>query len=382
MKRVFVLLVLAAGFVLSGCNREGGGSGGVSKAPPRPETAVVTVATVTNALWDRTVSIVGTLFPKDEALVSAQVEGMVEKTLVDFGDRVRGDQVLAEIDTATHNANLQAAIGNTARAQANVSRTQQNFERVKQLSKAQVASSAEFDQAQADLQQAEAELKAAQGAEAVAKLNLDHSRVLAPFDGGISQRLVGRGDYVKTGTPLFNVVNDFVLKFIFGVPEKYASYIEKKLPVTFSVDNYPGETFSGSVYLISPQVSTANRSFSVGALVTNTNFKLKANTFARGNIVIQKAIPTPIVPLSAVVSFAGVTKIFVIDDKNVAHGRTVKIGRIEQGFQEIVEGVKEGEVVATSGQGKLSEGVQVTLQAPADRDETKTAAKGSAHERH
>src|ERR1051325_5371415 len=303
--------ILATGLGFSGCKRQGDGGGGAHKAPPHPEAAIVTVATVTNALWDRSSDLIGTLYPKDEAQVSAQVDGMVEKTLVDFGDRVKSGQELALIDTTTHEANLQAAVGDTARAVASLTNATRNFERAKELVKAQVSSTAQFEDAQAQFETATAELKAAQGKEAVARLALDHSHVVAPFDGGIATRFVGRGDYVKTGAPLFNVVNDFVLKFIFGVPERYASYVDKKLPVKFSVDNYPGETFTGSVYLISPQVSTANRSFSVGALVTNVNFKLKANTFARGELVIEKAVPTPVVPISAIVNFAGVTKVYV-----------------------------------------------------------------------
>jgi membrane fusion protein (multidrug efflux system) len=381
MRKLWIL-ILAAGLGLSGCRRQGDGGGGAQKAPSRPEAAIVTVATVTNAMWDRTVSIVGTLYPKDEAQVSAQVDGMVEKTLVDFGDRVKAGQELALIDTTTHEANLQAAIGDTARAVAALTNATRNFERAKELVKAQVSSTAQFEDAQAQFETATAELKAAQGKEAVAQLALQHSHVLAPFDGGIATRAVARGDYVKTGAPLFTVVNDFVLKFIFGVPERYASYVDKKLPVKFSVDNYPGETFTGSVYLISPSVNTANRSFSVGALVTNTNFKLKANTFARGELVIEKAVPTPVVPLPAVVSFAGVTKVFVIDGSNVAHSRTVRIGRIQNGVQEITEGLKAGEIVATSGQSKLMEGSNVTLQSPAPpaAPEVQTIAKKD--ERH
>ncbi|HEY6226102.1 MAG TPA: hypothetical protein VI282_03160, partial [Verrucomicrobiae bacterium] len=126
-------------------------------------------------------------------------------------------------------------------------------------------------------------------------------------------------------------------------------------------------------------VNTANRSFSVGALVTNTNFKLKANTFARGELVIEKAVPTPVVPIPAIVNFAGVTKVYVIDSNNVAHGRAVKIGRIQNGVQEVLEGLKDGELVATSGQGKLTEGMKVTLQTPAPpsapNEEAQTIAK-------
>ena len=230
-------------------------------------------------------------------------------------------------------------------------------------------------------------MKAARGALGVAQLNVRRSKVQAPFDGGISQRYVGRGDYVHIGTPLFNLVNDAVLKFIFQVPERYASYVEKKLPVQFSVDNYPGETFSGSVYLISPAVGTASRSFGVGALVTNTNFRLKANTFARGSLVIQRGVETPVVPLESVVSFAGVTKVFVIES-NVARSRTVQVGRIRDGLQEIVSGITPGAVVAVTGQSRLTDGAAVTVQSSgAAGKETKPtladteSASASSHEK-
>jgi membrane fusion protein (multidrug efflux system) len=321
------------------------------------------VAVVTNVAWDRTVSIVGTLYPKDEAAIAARVEGQVEKTLVDFGDRVRTNQDLAFIDTASYEAQLEQAVGNFAKADANLANARQSFDRVQKLKQEGVASASDFDLAKAQLDQWEAELKAARGAQAVAQLNVERSRVQAPFDGGISQRFVGRGDFVHIGTPLFNLVNDAVLKFIFQVPERYASYVEKKLPVKFNVDNYPGETFTGSVYLISPAVNTMSRAFGVGALVTNTGFRLKASTFARGTLVLERGVETPVVPVESVVSFAGVTKVFVIE-KNVARSRSVQVGRIRDGLQEIISGIAAGAVVAVTGQNRLTDGAAVAIKPP------------------
>lgn len=349
------LLSLLAGLALfaSGCQKE---------APPaaakeKKATAVsVKLFTVTNAAWDREVAIIGTLYPKDSATIAAQVEGSVEKTLVEFGDRVKSNQDLAFIDTTTYEAQVEQWAGTLAKAEATLLNTKQNFARSTKLRKDGIASESDFDSAKAALDQADADVKAARGTLSVAKLNLEHSRVGAPFDGAISQRIVGRGDFAKVGSPLFSIVNDSVLKFIFQVPERYASFVEKKLPVSFSVDNYPGETFTGTVYLISPEVSSASRAFNVGALVTNTNFKLKASTFARGSLTIQKGVPTAVVPLDAVVSFAGVTKVFVLEN-NIARSRTVKAERIRDGLQEITEGIKPGDKVVISGQSRLSDGM-------------------------
>jgi len=355
-----LLLLCACLLALSACSREGGGA----PKERRAEATPVTVTAVTNVAWDKTTAIIGTLYAKDEAIIAAQVEGMVERTLVDFGDRVRSNQSLAFIDTASYEAQLQQTKGALAKAEANYTNAVQNFARVEELKKKGIASASDFDQARAQLGEWEAEVKAARGTEGVAQLNVERSQVRAPYDGAISQRVAGRGDYVKPGSPLFNIVSDGVLKFIFQVPERYASYVEKKLPVSFSVDNYPGEVFTGRTYLISPAVSMATRAFGVGALVTNTDFRLKANTFARGTLVLERGVPTPVVPIEAVVSFAGVTKVFVIEG-NVARGRAVVVGRIRDGMQEIVEGLKPGEQVVVSGQSRLSDGAAVAVQTAA-----------------
>ncbi len=328
---------------------------------PRVSAVPVTVVAITNASWDKTVSIVGTLYPKDEATISAQVEGQIEKTLVDFGDRVQNEQQIADIDTTLYEAQVEQAVGNMAKAEANLANARQNFERVEKLQKGGIASASDYDQARALLDQWNAESKAAHAMQSVAELNLHRSRVKAPFNGAVARRLVGRGDFVKVGSPLFELVNDSVLKFIFAVPERHGSLVQKGLPVTFGVDNYPGETFTGSVYLISPAVTMGSRAFSVGALVTNTSFRLKANTFGRGSLVLQKGVETPVIPLECVVSFAGVTKVFIVEGE-VARSRTVTVGRIQRGLQEVLSGVHEGEKVVLTGQSRLSDGAFVSIQ--------------------
>jgi membrane fusion protein, multidrug efflux system len=355
------LLALAATLLTlvacPGCSKPNGPS-----ARPSGGAAVpVTVARVEMVPLDRTISIVGTLYPKDEATVAAQVEGQVEQTRVDFGDRVSEGQELARIDTTAYDSLARQAAANLERARASAANAEQNLQRVRLLRTDKIASASQFDEAEAQAKQGRAEVSAAEAADAIAELNLARSRVKSPFDGAVAERIASAGDYLKVGSPLFRLVNDAVLKFIFQVPERHASFVTKKLPVQFSVDNFPGETFTGSVYLISPAVSTATRAFNVGALVTNTDFRLKANTFARGRLTLEHAVPTAMVPLDAVVSFAGVTKVFVVEG-DVARARSVEAGRIQDGRQEILDGLRAGERVVTSGQTQLSDGTKVVLQ--------------------
>ncbi len=374
------LVIIGLATALASCSKPQG------EAPKTQgdEAAPVTVIPVESFPLDRSISIIGTLFAKDEATVGAQVEGQVEKTRVDFGDRVTTDQEIALIDTTAYEAQARQSAANVAKVKASALNAAQNLKRVQDLQRDKISSASDLDKAVADSEQARAEVNAAEAADAIAQLNLERSHVRAPFNAAVAERIASAGDYLKIGAPLFRIVNDSVLKFIFQVPERSASFVTKKLPVQFNVDNYPGETFTGSVYLISPSVSTASRAFGVGALVTNTDFRLKANTFARGSLTLERAVPTPMIPLEAVVSFAGVTKVFVVEGAT-AHTRAVKVGRIQNGRQEILEGLKSGEQVVVSGQSRLSDGQKVTIQSPppvggVEKSAITNAANAAAHE--
>lgn len=310
---------------------------------------------------DRTLPIVGTLFPKDEATLAAEVEGRVELTAAEFGDRLTNGQLIAEIDTTTYEALARQAAANVARVRASAANAEQNLKRTRELNKNAIASSSDLDLAVAAAEQARSEVKAAEAAENVARLNVERSHVRAPFDSAVADRIASRGDFMRVGSPLFRIVNDNVLKYIVQAPERYAGDVRKEQLVRFTVDAYPTNTFEGKVYLISPSVNTTTRGFAFGALVDNRERKLKANSFARGELIIENDVETPVVPVEAIINFAGVTRVFVVDHQ-VAQARSVQAGRIIEGRQEILSGLKPGEVVAVSGQTKLFDGAKVRVK--------------------
>ena len=353
------LLVATCTAVLISCSKE---KESAKTSATRDEVVPVTVAPVKTVSMNRTLPIVGTLFAKDEATVSAQVEGQVGKTKVDFGDRVTAGQELALIDTETYQALARQAEANLAKVKASAINAEQSLKRAQTLQKEKIAPQSALDQAIADAAQAQAEIRAAEAAEIIAKLNLEHSHVRAPFDGAIAERVASAGDYVKTGSPLFRIVNDAVLKYIVQAPESFAGLIKKEQPVVFTVDAFPTNQFDGKVFLISPQVNTATRAFAFGALVQNPDKKLRASTFARGELILERDVPTQVVPLDAILNFAGVTKLFVVENE-VVHARPVQVGRVQNGLLEILSGLQPGETVVLTGQAKLQEGSKVRVKA-------------------
>jgi len=129
----------------------------------------------------------------------------------------------------------------------------------------------------------------------------------------------------------------------------------------FTVDAFPGEKFEARVYLISPQIQTGTRALDFGALIANPQRRLKASSYARGELVLERNVPTIVVPLDAVMSFAGLTRVFLFDN-GIARGRTVKVGRVLGNKQAILSGVRPGDSVIVSGLTKLYDGAKVRLR--------------------
>ena len=349
------LLILMA-LSLAACEKQ------TSQKPRRSEVVVpVTVAPARLVPLDRFIPSVGTLCAKDDAMLGAEVEGRVEKTLVEFGDRVSENQLLAQIDTTTYEALARQAHANLAKAEANAANVDHTLKRIQQLQKDSIASQSDLDSAVADAGQALASVKAAEAAEAVARLNVERSRIKAPFAAAVAERVASAGDYLKVGSPVFRLVNDAELKYVFQVLESQAGQVRNGQLVRFTVDAYPDQPFEGKIYLISPQVNMSTRSFNVAALVPNPERRLKASTYARGELVVERAVPTLVVPLQAVIYFAGVSKVFVVE-KEIARGRQVEVGRVKADAEEIVAGLKPGEIIVVSGHSKLFDGAKVRIK--------------------
>jgi RND family efflux transporter MFP subunit len=171
---------------------------------------------------------------------------------------------------------------------------------------------------------------------------------------------VNTGDFVRPGTVMFHLTDDSVLRFRGEVPEREAARIKTGQLMRLRVDAYRDRVFEGRVSWINPAVNPATRSVGIEAVVQNSDRALKANFFARADLVVDDAAPTLVVPIEAIVTFAGVTKVFVIEN-GAAQSREVDLGATRGELQEIVSGLKVGERVIISGRTKVQSGTQVTL---------------------
>ncbi len=312
------------------------------------DPVAVTVAPVIFRPTQRLLKFVGTLYGNEEVTLSSQAEGQIESIHVDLGDRVTEGQILAEVEDDDLRARLREIEATLDKARADEARG-------RELRESKVISPQEYESMQTAVAVSEAQRD-------TVNVLLRHTKVRSPLTGSVARRMISAGEYVRAGTALFDLVADQPLKLRGDVPERFAQELATGQPVQIAVDAYPGAVFAGRLSRISPAANAENRSVTVEALVDNPQHQLKPGFFASAGIVTRADDEALMVPETAVISFAGVTKLFVVRD-GVAEERHVRTGtRDDQGLVEIVEGLRADEVVATSGLAKLENGTAVTVR--------------------
>jgi multidrug efflux pump subunit AcrA (membrane-fusion protein) len=189
----------------------------------------------------------------------------------------------------------------------------------------------------------------------------------------VAQRMASEGEMVRAfpSVAVFRLVMDRPLKLLATVPERYVGDLQVGQPVEIRVEAYPNETFQGTVARVNPTVDRANRTFGIEVLVPNESRRLKAGSFAKASVFTREDAQAPTIPEEALVTFAGVTKVFVVQDSKA---RAVKVkpgvrldvpraGRVER-WVEVLGEIPSGSPVVTSGQTQLAEDTPVRVRSP------------------
>ena len=355
--RILVLGLTLALVTASGCSRDKSGepaaaptgapaAGGAAASAPEPVT--VTVETVAVERVERTVDFVGTLRADAEAEVATEVDGRLLTIEADLGDQVKEGQVLASLDSATLDAQLREAAANLQKASTDEARAEK-------LKAQGVMSQQEFD----TISSAQ---HVAQARRDVLAIHLAHTKIRAPFAGRIAKRLVDVGNYVRVGTPIFVLVADDPLRLRGEVPERFVAELAIGQEVRGSVEAFPGDVLKGRLARISAAADSTSRALTVEATIPNPDGRLKVGFFCKAAILTKSDAEALVVPVEALVSFAGVTRVFIVDEGGVARTRPVRTGLSLGTKVEIVEGLSRGDRVATSALARLAEGSKVVVR--------------------
>ncbi len=367
-------------------------------ATPAPAAPSVPVAAVENRPIDRYLRVTGSLIADEQAEVSAETAGRVVEIPVERGSRVQQGTVLARISATETSAQLQEAEANAAQvesrlglkigqpfdaaqvpdvmnAKAALDWAESEFGRISSLLDQKVVSRSEFDQRRTQVeaarqqyqvalnsaQQSYRSLDAARARISLARKAVADTAVRAPFAGQVAERVVSVGDYVTRGARVATVVRVDPLRLELTVPEQSVSLIKAGLPVKVTVDAYPNEEFDARIRFVSPSLRADQRALTVEAVAPNADGRLKPGMFATARILQPQGAPALLVPVSAVETLAGTSRVYVVKHNRIDE-RIVTMGDTVGDRVEVTSGIASGESVATDPNGRLADGQAVAAR--------------------
>ena len=257
-----------------------------------------------------TVTATGELQPVYKVDVGTQVSGIVERIYVDFNSVVKKGQLLAELDRSNLNEQLTQAKTSVSNAQSNLTLAQQQYDRIKVLYDNKAATQEAYESATNSLTLAKNQLKTAQSDLSRAQTNLSYATIYSPIDGVIMDKAVEEGQTVAASfnTPtLFTIANDLTkMQVEAKVDEADIGEVKAGQPVTFTVDAFPEDVFTGTVkeVRINPTVTSNVVTYTVIIDAPNPETKLFPGMTASVTIITKKESGVSI-PMTAL--FASIT---------------------------------------------------------------------------
>src|SRR4029078_2840546 len=377
-----VSLLLAALFLTS-CKSDYQASQRQGQRPGQTgEARKVKTTLVAETPFGETVTVNGTLAAYDQTTVSVKVPGRVSTLSVDLGSVVAKGQTIAVVDSADYRLRVQQAEASLAQARARLGLPPEgnddrvdpeqtatvrqaravldearfNRDRAARLGEQGIIAKAEFDSAisvfkvaEGRYQDAYEEIRNRQGVlaqrrseVALARQQLKDTNVVAPINGIVQEKRTSVGEYLAAGAPVVNIVKMDPLRLRAEIPERESHTVHAGQDVRVSVEG-DATVYTGKIMRLSPVIAEQNRMLVVEADVRN-NGKLRPGSLARAEIVTNDSKMAITVPNNAIVTFAGIEKVIVVQNGKALE-KPITTGRRTGEFTEIVCRINGGEKI-------------------------------------
>lgn len=386
-----VLLAVAAG-----CKSDYPASGKAASPDSKSAARQVKTVKVAETPIGEMVTVNGNLAAYDHLTVSTKIPGRLQTISVDFGSVVRKGQVIAQLEQPEYKLRVQQAEAGLAQARARLGLSpdgaddrvsaeetgtvrqakavlddaKSRRDRAAKLVEQGVVSRAELDTAESEYKVALSkyqdgleEIRNRQGLLAqrrtelsMAKQQLADTQVYSPLDGVVQEKKASAGEYLAAGAPLVDVVRIDPLRLRVDVPERESHNIKMGQSVRVTVEGDP-DSYLGFIKRLSPTISEQSRVLSVEADVRNSG-RLRPGAFVKAEIVTNQTASAVTVPPNAIVTFAGIDKVILVENGKALE-KAVTLGRRGADWIEIKAGVNVGQSVVID-PGNLQSGQAVT----------------------
>ncbi|HEY8950399.1 MAG TPA: efflux RND transporter periplasmic adaptor subunit [Rhizomicrobium sp.] len=301
------------------------------------------------------------------APIYARVSGYLKKWYVDIGTPVKAGQLLAEIDVPDQDQQYAQAKADYNTALANQRLSAQTARRYNLLGKANAIAPQLVDEANGDL-------AAKKAAALSAKANMDRlsdltnfKRIVAPFDGIVTSRGTDVGQLVTVATstttspPLFTVADDSKVRIYVNVPQNYSAQLHPGMKATFTVPDYPGQTFTATLMANAQSVNMQSGTVLMQLQADNPGHKLKAGAYAQVSFNLPANTSTIQLPASALIFNENGTSVATVGPNNRVVVKPITITRDMGTSVEIAAGVSRHDKVIDNPPDSLRPGDEVRV---------------------
>lgn len=333
---------------------------------PVPPAAISTAKSEAQS-WQSRLEAPGTILAVNGTTLTSEAGGLVTAIRFDSGQSVKKGDLLVQLDSANERGEL-------ARLEAQAKLADLNRERREKLFKLEAI-------AKSDLDAAQAEFTAARAAVDAQRARLAQKDIRAPFDGTLGIRRVNLGEYLAPGGAIVTLQSMDPVDVDFDLPEGRVGQVQPGFKVAVVTDAFPDRPFEGQVAAIEPRVDPATRNFRVRARVPNPEHALRPGQFGQIRLELPLKQDVVVVPRTAIDYSAYGNAVYVVQKKKKDPNaqpapampgappptdleviqRFVKTGPVRGDYIAILDGLKPGEEVATSGLLKLRNGQPVVI---------------------
>jgi RND family efflux transporter MFP subunit len=296
--------------------------------------------------------------------IYARTNGYLKQWYVDIGARVNKGQLLAEIETPELDQQLRQASADLATAEANLNLSQITAARDESLLKTHSVSTQERDNAVNGAAANQATVQSNQANVARLEQLQSYEKVYAPFDGIITARETDIGALIDAGAnapkELFHIASINKLRVYVAVPEVYSAAARSGAPADLTLDEFPGETFHGTLVRNSDSIDLASRTLLVEVDVENAGGRLKPGAYVQVHLKMPEGTRSLVVPANALLFRRAGLQVGLVRDGKAQLVR-VTPGHDYGDSMEILSGLQPTDDVILSPSDSLTSGTPVQI---------------------
>lgn len=315
----------------------------------------------------------GTVVSKRRARLSTRAEGLVEKVLVDAGSKVEKGELLMQLDTRLAEIDLELVKTEIETAEVQLEDAERQLEEVRELTETGAFARTEAASLDTMVKIRKTELAALRVREEQQLERIERHRLVAPFAGSIARKSAEAGEWVDTGTTVFELVETDALWFDLQVAQEFLATVGSDATATLTLDAYPQQTLEAKVDVVVPVKDPVSRTFLTRLTFDDPKGLASPGMSGSAVLKIESGDSSSVtVPRDAVMRYPdGSSKVWTVREEDgipVAHPIEVETSAALGETAEVIEGLEGGEQVIVRGNEGLTQGQRV---APREARKTK-----------